>query len=284
MQIRSMKNSVTDFKVLERSLYEHWQAFIYKIPEILLGFILIILGYLLSKRIAYLFNKAFEKKSHDALLATFLSKVLGIASFLLIASIALNIAGLSNVSGYIVTFLGGSVVVLGLAFKEIGENFISGVILAFKRPFDINDTIMIDSTVGKVQALEFRYTKLKTLDGKDVYIPNSDVLRKQLSNFTEDGTIRYDFVVPIDKNANANNICASINNLLKEHKNVAQLPDKNNYATIDEITATATNLRIFFWIETHDFQHDAPFSRGNVIQDVNAAVAKMVSSTNSKTE
>ena len=65
------------------------QAFLYKIPEILLGLVLIILGYLISKKIARLFNKAFEAKSQDALLSTFLSKLLGIASFLLIASVYL---------------------------------------------------------------------------------------------------------------------------------------------------------------------------------------------------
>jgi len=278
-----MNKSVTNFKVLENSLYEHWQAFLYKIPEILLGLVLIILGYLISKKIARLFNKAFEAKSQDALLSTFLSKLLGIASFLLIASIAFNIAGLSNVSGYIVTILGGSAVVLGLAFKEIGENFISGVVLAFKRPFAINDTIMIDSTMGKVQSLEFRYTKLKTLDGKDVYIPNSDVLRKQLTNFTEEGIIRYDFIVSVDKNANVDTIYKAVDNLLQEHKDVAQQEGKNNYVTIDEINATTINLKIFFWVQTQDFQHDALISRGNVIRDINATINSIVSITASET-
>ncbi|HET8830308.1 MAG TPA: mechanosensitive ion channel domain-containing protein, partial [Pelobium sp.] len=84
--------------------------------------------------------------------------------------LALYAGGLGAIAGGILAAAGASAVVLGFAFKDIGENFIAGFILAFSRPFNVNDTVMISDVFGKVKALELRYTKIKTFDGKDVYI------------------------------------------------------------------------------------------------------------------
>ena len=92
---------------------------------------------------------------------------------------------------------GASVIVLGFAFKDIAENFIAGVILSFNRPFHINDTVQIEEVFGKVKSMEFRYTKTATFDGRNVYIPNADILTKPVVNFTEDGFFRTDFLVGI---------------------------------------------------------------------------------------
>lgn len=44
---------------------------------------------------------------------------------------------------------------------------------------------------GKVIAIRFRYTKIRTFDGKDVYIPNADIIKNPLINHTENGWYRY---------------------------------------------------------------------------------------------
>jgi small-conductance mechanosensitive channel len=45
--------------------------------------------------------------------------------------------------------------------------------------------------------MEFRYTKIATFDGRNVYIPNADVLTTPVYNYTEDGFYRLNFVVGI---------------------------------------------------------------------------------------
>ena len=186
-----------------QSLNESWKNFLEKLPGILLAIVVIALGILVAKKAAQFFGKTIGKKSDDPLMTNFLVKSIKLIVIVLSIMFALRIAGLDGIAATLLTAAGASAVILGFAFRDIGENFISGIILSFQRPFQINDTIQVGDIFGKVKALEFRYTKVKTFDGKDVYIPNSDVIKKPLINYTEDGLIRWDFTVGIAYEDNA---------------------------------------------------------------------------------
>ncbi|HAZ24509.1 MAG TPA: mechanosensitive ion channel protein MscS, partial [Algoriphagus sp.] len=88
--------------------------------------------------------------------------------------------------------------VIGFALKDIGENFLAGILLAFKRPFKVGDTVDINGIRGVVLNLNLRDTQIKTPDGKDVFIPNATIIKNPLVNFTIDGFLRYDFIVGLD--------------------------------------------------------------------------------------
>ena len=69
----------------------------------------------------------------------------------------------------------------------------------------MHDIVSIGDVFGKITSMEFRYTKIRTFDGKNVYIPNSDVIKKPVQNYTEEGAIRLDYVVGIDYENNIHN-------------------------------------------------------------------------------
>lgn len=186
--------------------------------------------------------------------------------------LVLNVAGFSGIAGGILATAGASAVVLGFAFKDIAENFIAGVILAFNRPFRVNDTVQIDTTFGKVKMMQFRYTLIHTFDGKNVYIPNADILTKPLINYTEDGFFRMDFVVGIayeNKIEEAKNI---IQKCLDESKEVVHDEEHVNFVVEEELATNTVNLKIYFWVETEDFRRGALQSKGKVIQDIKVAL------------
>lgn len=130
-------------------------------------------------------------------MSTFLAKAIKVVLIVCLCLFALQTAGLSGIAGAIFATAGASAVVLGFAFKDIAENFLAGIILAFNRPFHVNNTVQIENVFGKVKSMEFRYTKITTFDGRNVYIPNADVLTKPAFNYTEDSFYRADFVVGI---------------------------------------------------------------------------------------
>lgn len=166
---------------LIQSVQGHFNDFFAQLPRILLAILIVVVGILISNTIAKLFKRLVSNRSDDPLMNNFLTKTVKLIIVLLVIMYALKIAGLESIATGLLTAAGASAVIFGFAFRDIGENFISGVILSFKRPFDVNDTVMIDDIFGQVKALEFRYTKLKTFDGRDVYIPNSDIIKKQFT-------------------------------------------------------------------------------------------------------
>lgn len=257
---------------LTTSFRNFYHQFIDQLPGIGLGILLIILGVLLGTWIGNFTRKRISHRTADPLMSRFLGKAIRFFIIVTAIMLALRAAGLNGVATGILTAAGASAVVLGFAFKDIGENFISGIILAFNRPFNVDDTVEIGENFGKVKALEFRYTKLKTFDGKDVYIPNSDVLTEPVTNFTEDGFFRWNFTVGLDYDDDISSAKKVIMETLQKDPMVIEDATHTNFVIEDELATSTVNLKIFFWVDTKDFRMQALITKGNIVRNVKEAL------------
>ncbi len=73
---------------------------------------------------------------------------------------------------------------IGLGLQNIVNNFVSGIILIFDKPFQIGDFIEIASKKGRVKTIGIRSSRLLTTEGSEVIIPNGDLLSGQVINWT----------------------------------------------------------------------------------------------------
>jgi small-conductance mechanosensitive channel len=229
-------------------------------------------GIRLAKYAANLSKEKIAEKTNDPLMTNFLYKSIKLGLYVLVGIFALHIAGLGGLATGLLTAAGASAVIFGFAFKDIGENFISGVILSFNRPFKINDTILIDDIFGQIQSMEFRYTKLKTFDGRDVYIPNSDVIRKPVFNYTEDGYCRMEFKVGIGYRENIELTEKLILKTVGLTKGVVKDIDHEIYLVIDELATTSVILKVIFWVNSTDYRKEALKIKSDVITNVKRAL------------
>lgn len=253
---------------ISESITSFYNDFIAQLPGIGIGILIVILGLLLGSWIGGLVKRKLAARTGDPLMSKFLGQAIKYVSVIIAVMLALEASGLGAIAIGILTAAGASAVVLGFAFKDIGQNFIAGIIMAFSRPFDVDDTVQIDDNFGKVKALEFRYTKLKTFDGKDVYIPNSDVLTKPVTNFTEDGFFRWDFIIGIAYENNIEGAKETILKALRKEPNVIEDEEHENFIIEDELATSTVNLKVFFWVDTKDFRRMALITKGNVVRNV----------------
>lgn len=257
---------------ISESLSSFYDQFIAQLPGIGIGVLIIILGLLLGSWIGQFARKRISARTEDPLMSRFLGQAIKYTLIVIAIMLALRAAGLGGIATGILTAAGASAVVLGFAFKDIGENFIAGIILAFSRPFNVNDTVEIGANFGKVKALEFRYTKLKTFNGKDVYIPNSDVLTKPVTNYTEDGFYRWDFIIGIAYEDNIKGAKETVLEALRREPNVIEDEEHENFVVEDELATSTVNLKVFFWVDTKDFRRMALITKGNVVKNVKEAL------------
>ena len=268
-----MQNFAEDeTETIAESFNEFYNNFIDQLPGIGLGLVIIILGVLLGIWIGKFSTRRISARTSDPLMSRFLGKAIRFLITITAIMLALKAAGLGGIATGILTAAGASAVVLGFAFKDIGENFIAGIILAFNRPFDVNNTVEIGENFGKVKALEFRYTKLKTFDGKDVYIPNSDVLTKPVTNYTEDGFFRWNFMIGIAYEDNIDEAKKTVMTALREDPMVIEDEEHQNFVIEDELATSTVNLKVFFWVDTKDFRMQALITKGNVVRVVKEAL------------
>lgn len=259
-------------KKLSQTLEVYYNSLIEILPRIVLSILVIIIGVLIAKVITNFYKQKILKKAEDPLMARFLAQAIKIILIIIAILLALQVAGLDDVATGILTAAGGAAIVLGFAFQDIGKNFLAGIILAFNRPFNINDTIKVNDLFGKIKGLNFRYMHIKTFDGRDIYIPNSDVLTKPVENYTADGFYRNEFIVGIGYEDDIESAKHIIQLILDANEFIVHDEAHENFVFEDELAASTVNLKIFFWVNTLDYKKSAIVVRGNLIRKIKEAL------------
>ena len=72
----------------------------------------------------------------------------------------------------------------GFGLQNVISNFVSGIILLFERPIRIGDFLEVDGTVGEVIRMGMRSSSIRTPQGAEVIVPNSDLISNQVVNWT----------------------------------------------------------------------------------------------------
>lgn len=260
------QNALSFTEGLQESLTKFWNSFLLSLPEIFIGIVIIILFVIIASYASKLIKNKFLNKDHDPLFVTFLSKTIKFVLIIVGIILAMQAVGLSGVAKGLLAGAGLSAFIFGFAFKDIAENFLGGMILAFNRPFSLNDTIMIRDFSGHVKALNFRTTHIKTFDEKDVFIPNSIVIKEPLTNFTRDGKIRMDFVVGIDYD---DDITKAIKTISKAIEPIEDLKKElKPFVVVEELATSTVNLRVYFWTDTLDYKKSVLLIKSEVITKV----------------
>ena len=98
------------------------------------------------------------------------------------ASISLGLIGFAwSKVQWLVAALG---VGIGFGLQEIVANFISGIILLFERPIRVGDVISVSGYDGKVINIQARATVIETFEGKELLIPNKDLITGVVNNWS----------------------------------------------------------------------------------------------------
>ena len=253
-------------------LLTYWEQFLYMLPRLLIAALVMGGVWVGASRLRTWLAAKLGNHSDDPLLTDFLTQVGRWVLVLTGLVVALNILGFSGVVGGILGAAGLSAFVVGFAFKDIAENFLAGIILAFNRPFGVNDTVKIQDMFGQITKLNLRTTEMGTFDGRDISIPNAIVLKEPLINYTRDGFIRQDFVVGVDYD---DDVAAAIALILEQVRQEPEvLTDREPFAVVDELAASTVNLKVFFWTDTDDYRRATLELRSRVMNRVKVALMK----------
>jgi small-conductance mechanosensitive channel len=141
-------------------------------------------------------------------------------------------------------------IILGFALREIGENFCAGILLSINKPFKIGDTIKSLDVEGKVKSIEIRHTHIRSFDGKDIYVPSSQIYKNTLINYTKDGLRRFDFVIGIDYSSDIKKACLLIDEELIAINGI--LKDPAPECVVKGLLPSYIEIIVYFWINIHD--------------------------------
>lgn len=265
-----MEQVITD---VWNSIKTYYDDFVTLLPKLVVAILVFLLLYFIANRTKKFAQRRLTRRMDDPLLARFLAGNIKTAIILIAVLFFLHIVGLSAVAVGLLSTAGVGAFIIGFAFKDLGENFLAGVMLAFNRPFKVGDAVQLDGIEGSVVGLNLRNTQIKTFDGKDVFIPNANIIKKPVINYTIDGFLRLDFTVGLDYDTDANTAIQIVLETLKQIPGVLQ-ERKAPTVFISEPATSTLNLTIYFWMDTYDQEISGLLLKSEAINQVLIALKK----------
>jgi small conductance mechanosensitive channel len=180
------------FNLITNKLNSWLTDLIKMLPNLLLATLIFILGIYAAKLLRNFAKKTIHKYSPTSTLAGLAVNFVYIFTIGLVLFIVLKVLHLDKT---ITTALAGAGVIglaLAFAFQDIASNFISGIFISFRKPFNVGDTIKIKEYMGNVIEIRLRDTTILTFMGQYVTIPNKDVFQNPIENYTKYGKRRID--------------------------------------------------------------------------------------------
>lgn len=219
-------------------------------PKLVLIVIICLVGLFLIRLIMAFLKKLFERSKLDSSLHVFTLSMIRIALFILLGITVLAVASPSAATGLIAT-MGIFGLAISLAVKDSLSNLAGGLSVLFTRPFALGDYVTIGSAEGTVKEIRLNYTLLATVDNKIIHIPNGDVAKAQITNFTGVEKRRLDLKFSIGYQDDFERAEAIISEILK--KNPKALHEPEPVVRMVEHGSSAIVLCCRVWVNTEDY-------------------------------
>jgi small conductance mechanosensitive channel len=223
-----------------------------KLPLIAISVVIVVLFWMLANFLHS--RRGWLRRSRISSLGqTLVRRLIRIAVIGIGLVVALEVLDATAIVGTVLGAAGLAGLAIGFAFKNILENYLSGILLSTRNPFEIGDVIEINSRIGKVALLTARDTVLVTMDGNHLRIPNSIVINSELINFTRNPRRRFDFSVGVSVNLDLSD--ARRIGLEALAGNSGVLTDPKPIALVDNLGDSTVSLKFIAWMDQtrHDF-------------------------------
>ncbi|WP_372887068.1 mechanosensitive ion channel family protein, partial [Psychrobacter sp.] len=204
-------------------------------------------------------KKMWQRLTPNPFVAELLSQTVKVIFIVFGLILALSLIGAETILG---TLLGGAGVIgiaVGFAVKDTIENYIASLMLSIRQPFRARDHILINNQEGIVVRLTSRATILMTLDGNQLRIPNAEVFKATILNYTKNPERRFTFELGVD--ANDDPLAAIKVGLDAIHTLAFVLDEPKAVAVITNVGDSNIILEFQIWVD----QSDTDFSKARSI-------------------
>lgn len=169
-----------DFSQAVQQLQKIGNDLIAYLPNMIIALILLLIFILLSRVVRAVVTRLLYRLRKQRNLGIVLGRLSQWTTILLGLLVAAVIVFPAFSPADLVGFLGASGVAIGFAFRDILQNFLSGILLLLTEPFRVGDQIIFDKFEGAVEEIDTRATIIRTYDGRRVIIPNGELFTKSV--------------------------------------------------------------------------------------------------------
>ena len=142
-------------------------------------------------------------------------------------------------------------VAVSLSIQNTLSNVMAGFSLLFTKQFDIDDFIEAGGVSGTVMRIGLASCKLKTPDGKDIYVPNSSIIAEKIINYTREPLRRVDVTIGTSYTEDVDKIKSALQKVVDATPEI--LKDNDIFIGITKFGDSAIEYTIRAWVKTPDY-------------------------------
>ncbi|MFA7285004.1 MAG: mechanosensitive ion channel family protein [Candidatus Absconditabacterales bacterium] len=251
---------------LDQVLQSDYFNYIRKVGLAVIAFFVL---FMLAKRIAGVASKKFYENANitDLNKQESMGQLVYDVVFYILLIIAIFVA--FEIVGFDVgVILGGISFGVGFAFKEILGNMIAGVMMLSIKELKLGDIIQVDGHpgyFGKIEEITIRYTVIRTLDLRQVVIPNMELISNPIKTYSSEELVKLHTMIPVSYDTDLDQAMS----IMIESTNSLDIVRQktSTKAFIMQYGDAGVEIKIFFWVDPN-----CGLPQEYIIGDVNQAI------------
>lgn len=150
--------------------------------------------------------------------------------------------------------LGVGGLAIALAAQDTVKNFFGSLVIFADKPFEVGDRISVDGFDGPVEEVGFRSTRIRTLEGHLITVPNGELANKAIQNISKRPNIRRIMNITITYDTPPEKVREAVDivkDILKDHEGMdPELPPR---VVFNEMNAASLNIFAIYWYHPADW-------------------------------
>lgn len=225
----------------------NWQELIVKYLPLILG---VLVALIMIKYINNFVVKMIKKsKKLPKNLHVFVASAVKILLYFVLIMIVCSYLGI-DVTTLVATF---SIVGVAVSLSIQGTlgNVMAGLSLLFTKQFSVDDYVDAGGISGTVTRIGLFNCRLRTPDGKDIYVPNSNIIAANVTNYSTEPIRRVDVTIGTSYSESVDKIKGALMKVVEETPQV--LKDKDIFCGITSFEESSINYTIRVWVKNADY-------------------------------
>jgi small conductance mechanosensitive channel len=256
------------FYLLAHKLQSWLKQLVLMLPNLFIALLVLVFTFFAARLIRKAAEKLLSRISHSAALNNLITTFVYVGTLMMGIFFALGILKLDKTVTSLLAGVGIIGLALGFAFQDIAANFISGVIIAVRKPFGVGDVIETNDHFGTIERINLRTVDIRRQTGELVKVPNRKVFENALINFTHYGVRRIDLKVHVSNSEDLDKVVAVILQAIQDIK--GQVETKEVEVVFDEFEENFIRLLVRFWIH-YVRQTDYVYAKSEAIMKIRKA-------------
>ncbi len=194
---KMLELTVEPLRILRDQLESVLEGLVALAPNLAVGLVLLLLTWLVAWFGGFLIMRVMQRSRARPSLVRAIKTLFKIVIWIVGSAVVATIIFPNLTPTKLLAGLGIGSIAVGLAFKDIFENFLAGLLILIRKPMRIGDDIDCQDVSGRVEEITIRDTHIRQRSGELILVPNSYLFKNPVTVLTDRMLRRIEVIVGV---------------------------------------------------------------------------------------